>query len=321
MDKKKRTLNPVGKLVRRFRRQPKLKVFEPDTNADSRAIETKPAQKNFFCIRGHMKSGTNWVCNLLNLHPHVSCVGEFHWQHLHHATEQTIDHLEWLSSNEFRRNQFRKQIRQIMRDVILSRADQSAQWVGDRTPSQLEPFIFPEAPHIWITRDGRDVLVSRVFHTFNRHKNPQLKRELESDPLMYQAWQKYLADPTYFEKYPHELLRNEPMVRRFARSWFNSVQNDLASIANNPQIKVLQVTYEELHNDTIGMRNKMFQFIGADPSMAHPLNEMTRPGFTSSRDFRFYRKGIVGDWKNYFTDESLKWFDDEASQSIERLAA
>jgi len=29
-----------------------------------------------FFLRGRMRSGTNWACNLLNLHPKINCHGE-----------------------------------------------------------------------------------------------------------------------------------------------------------------------------------------------------------------------------------------------------
>ncbi|MFN9877370.1 MAG: hypothetical protein ACK557_02725, partial [Planctomycetota bacterium] len=37
-------------------------------------------EKRFFCLRGFMKSGTNWLGSLLDNHPAVSCQGEYHWQ-------------------------------------------------------------------------------------------------------------------------------------------------------------------------------------------------------------------------------------------------
>ena len=35
--------------------------------------------KRFFQLRGFMRSGTNWIGNLLNLHPHICCTGEYHF--------------------------------------------------------------------------------------------------------------------------------------------------------------------------------------------------------------------------------------------------
>ena len=50
-------------------------------------LQAEPGQdilegKKFFVVRGFMKSGTNWLCRLLNLHPDISCAGEFHWQNI-----------------------------------------------------------------------------------------------------------------------------------------------------------------------------------------------------------------------------------------------
>src|SRR3954470_6966991 len=40
-----------------------------------------------FFVRGHPRSGTNWVGALLNLHPQVNCFGEFHFEDIRNAID------------------------------------------------------------------------------------------------------------------------------------------------------------------------------------------------------------------------------------------
>ena len=47
----------------------------------------EPAVQPFF-LCGFGKSGTNWVGNLLNLHPRIMSVGEWHFQHFLHAWDE-----------------------------------------------------------------------------------------------------------------------------------------------------------------------------------------------------------------------------------------
>src|SRR5437588_9391909 len=44
-------------------------------------------EHSFFFVRGHPRSGTNWVGALLNLHPRVNCFGEFHFEDIRNAID------------------------------------------------------------------------------------------------------------------------------------------------------------------------------------------------------------------------------------------
>ena len=60
----------------------------------------------------------------------------------------------------------------------------------------------------------------------------------------------------------------------------------------------------------------MYKFLGADPEKARPLDEKTQPGFRSEKPGQFYRKGKIGDWQNYVTDDARDWFNEEAGQEL-----
>ena len=80
-------------------------VREADVTAADRwvdnhyTIEADGAKRHFFFICGCFKSGTNWVQNLLNLHPHVQVQGEFHFEVLRNAVDQLTSVYWFLGSD------------------------------------------------------------------------------------------------------------------------------------------------------------------------------------------------------------------------------
>jgi len=126
-----------------------------------------PDSFRFFCIRGYMKSGTNWMCRLLNQHPDVHCIGEFHWETFYRALHQNVQRIA-----PRRRKQLEKTVRvyleQMIRNSLIELSGGSASVIGDRTPTTIEPVVMA-VPHIVMERNFRDVIVSRMYHLFNNH--------------------------------------------------------------------------------------------------------------------------------------------------------
>ncbi len=271
-------------------------------------------EKRYFCIRGFMKSGTNWLERLVNRHPQVSSTGEFHWQEILQPLLNRGN-----TTSLFRNKKFFLQTVEMLRDVFrksieLANAPQ-ATWVGDRTPHSLDPLILPEAHHISIIRDGRDVLVSRVFHLFN---NPGVTRVFERSPELAEMLQGFKSDPWFFHKSPELLLSSEELVRISARWWREHLESDRETVVSNPDLKVMFIKYERMHLETELVSNEIFGFLEVDPGLAEPITGDAAPGFEEERPDKFQRKGIVGDWKNYFTDSSRAWFQEEAGEELVR---
>lgn len=272
------------------------------------------SDKRFFCIRGFMKSGTNWLGCLLNRHPQVSSTGEFHWQEVldpilrreHHGPLFRHAELFELTVHSLR-DAFRK--------VIVAANDPAAVLVGDRTPHSLSPLIVPEAWHISIVRDGRDVLVSRAFHLYN---NPHVTRLFNRNPALRAQLREFQQNPWFFRDAPELLLAHEELVRDSARWWREHLESDRQTVASHPSLKVRFVRYEELHADTASVCDQLFEFLEVDPSLAAPVEGQAAPGFDAERPNSFFRKGVVGDWKNYFRQQSRDWFVAEAGEELER---
>ncbi len=270
-------------------------------------------EKRFFCIRGFMKSGTNWLGALLNRHPQVSSTGEFHYQEL---LQLLLNHATTLPLYENREllDATLAGLRQLFRNGIIAANQADAAVVGDRTPHTICPLTLPEAKYISIIRDGRDVMVSRMFHLFN---NPEVASLFQRNVRMRELLEQFRRDPWFFRQNPHLLLSVEEPVRITARWWREHLETDRRFAAENPQVAIRFVRYEGLHLRTSEVCDQLFGFLDVDPAMASPLDETTKPGFGEERPDNFFRKGIVGDWRNYFTETSQVWFEEEAGDELQ----
>ena len=272
--------------------------------------------KRYFCLRGFMKSGTNWLGGLLASHPEVGCVGEFHWQNALQALEHNFQNLplfrdfEAIKLDDTIRVQFESMVR-----AALDKAAPDKQIVGERTPHSIEPLVLRDAPHISIIRDGRDVLVSRAFHLFNY---PEVHRLFKRIPEMAEDFKKFKENPWFFKENPEVLLRHEMMVKESVRWWCEHLAKDRETISNYPFLNVAFVKYENLHADTQGERAKLFQFLNVDPEQALPIEGELKAGFADERPDQFFRKGKIGDWQNYFTDQTKAWFKDVGGEELIR---
>lgn len=268
--------------------------------------------KRFFCVRGFMKSGTNWLGSLLNSHEEISCNGEFHWQEVVAQFNKNLQTLPLYRFPDYQEKS-RQHFEEFIRRTMIDRADPEATVIGDRTPHTIVPVALRNVPYISIIRDGRDILVSRVFHLYNV---PEVTGLFDRIPAMAETFQKFKQDPWHFQKHPEELLCHEEVVRTSVRWWRDHLKRDEDTVTQFPKLKVRFVKYEDLHRDTVGERKKLFEFLDVDPKRAAKLTGDLKPGFKKERPSEFNRKGAVGDWKNYFTDQSKQWFKEEGGETL-----
>jgi hypothetical protein len=270
------------------------------------------SNKRFFCVRGFMKSGTNWLGSLLSSHETISVVGEFHWGDIVSRFNENMEQLpvyQTESAKENARNNFEQMIRQ----TVENAAEPSATLIGERTPSTIIPIPIRNVPHISIIRDGRDVLVSRAFHLYN---NPDTTRLFDRIPEMKETLQNFRADPWHFQKHPEDLLCHHEMVRDSIRFWNEHLERDELAVSLYPKLKIKFVRYEDLHRNVSQERKQLFEFLDVDPSKAAKIQGCLKPGFKKERPSEFLRKGSVGDWTNYFTEQNKDWFKKCAGEQL-----
>lgn len=292
-------------------------AFAPTGQGNTVVVEGKP--RRIFFLRGHMRSGTNWLGSLLNLHPRIMVDGEFHLEMLKDALNRFTSETWSMGSREPMRTiaaeWFEELVRRMVATVVAKRP--GAEWLCDKTPAPVDQFL-PGAPHIVIVRDGRDVATSWTFHQL-RIGGPF------SEPhrtLMADLRERFKADPGMFGSSPELLFSCEEWVRACGRGWARYIKNHLEMMEKvragefDGAIKV--VRYEDLHEDTEGQRRGLYEFLGLDPSQARPLSEKSKTvaGFGREDPTSFYRKGEVGDWRNYATDDFKRWFKEEAGEML-----
>ena len=279
-------------------------------------IEVDGIMREIFFLRGHMRSGTNWVCSLLNLHPRICCVGEHHFERLADELLAGERPRTIVRQDPALREAVWDGVREMVRGCMRVHAQRhpGTTMIGDRTPAPITGLL-AGAKVIDIVRDGRDVLVSRVFHSI------RVDGDCNGDFASHSA--KLGQDPAYFQKHPHELLSDERIVRRFAKRWADVVRESRGFIARadagEVDASVLQVSYESLHKHTEHGRARMYAFLGLDPTEALPLSAEATPGYSDGSPQSFYRSGTVGDWKKFFTADSGRWFNEEAGDVLVEL--
>lgn len=256
--------------------------------------------RRFFFLCGCFKSGTNWVQNLLNLHPHASVRGEFHFEVLRNAVDQ-LTNVYWFLGSKPRLREVAMDGSEAMvrRMVYASTRDKpGATWLGDRTPNPLRTVI-RGAPQIIITRDVRDVLVSWSFH--HMRVDTEMGIAVPFRECWAEARPRFLEDPQGFNPLDG-LLGHEGWVRHHANHWAHICR---ASREARPKLEeegtpVLELKYEQLHADLDGEVERLYRFLGLDPSLAEAPSERTktRPGFGREDRKSFYRKGAVGEWED-----------------------
>jgi len=259
-----------------------------------------------------MKSGTNWLGSLLSSHEEISCIGEFHWEELVSQFNRNQNDLPVFRHEKYK-EQTRRHFEDFIRRCMIDRADPQATLIGDRTPHTIIPVTLRNVPYISIIRDGRDILVSRVFHLYNF---PEVTGLFKRNPAMAATYSEFKKDPWFFQKHPEQLLCHEDVVRTSLRWWREHLRKDEETVQKLPKLEIRFVKYEDLHKDTKGERAKLFEFLEVDPSRAAEIKGSLKPGFKQERPSEFLRKGAVGDWQNYFTKQTKTWFKEEAGEEL-----
>jgi hypothetical protein len=283
-------------------------------------------EHELFFVRGHPRSGTNWVGALLNLHPQINCFGEFHFEDIRNAIDLQQAQPWQITAREPLKTVVDDWFKELVRRSVMTLKERKpgAHWIGDRTPRGLRIFV-EGAPHFLIIRDGRDALVSWTFHVL-RMRPHVLDVVVPADiregfDRLHGAFQ---ADPAFFATHPEELLTQEAWVRLVAGRWAGWMNADQTSIRRiqaddkGARARLQIIRYEELHADTEGGRRAMYEFLGVDPDEAAPLSTLTRTtaGFDKDDPTSFWRHGAVGDWKRYSNEKFKTWFKESAGEVL-----
>ena len=276
-------------------------------------------EKDIFFIAGMPKSGTTWLQKILDGHPDICCGGEGHFTNmlgpklqsallehneyirlknrmLYGTSEGfptfTVDHIMFLFVNAV--------------CLLLEAQTEGREYrcVGEKTPNNVRALpqlaeLFPRAKFIHIIRDGRDGVVSG-WHHIQRDTPEEARKQF----------------PTFAD-----------YVASFAKQWAEITQIGRDFGRRNPG-RYFEIRYEELHADPDAHLARLLGFLGVDASPEaiarcresgsfQRLSGGRAPGEEDKQSH--FRKGVAGDWKNYFDDKTLSIFNREAGHLLREL--
>jgi GT2 family glycosyltransferase len=201
--------------------------------------------------------------------------------------------------------------------------------VGDKTPAHVGYMqeiheFYPESRIIHIIRDGRDQAVSSVFHWWRESDRPVFSGQ---DPGILKKKEAYYEDKDRFGP-EGESIFTENSLRGLARGWRRNVEN---AMELGPRLfgeGYFETRYEDLLLGPDDIFEQMISLLGANANREIVERCVEKNSFQSRAKNRkpgeedqgsFFRKGISGDWKNYFTPRDKRIFDEEAGETLEKL--
>src|SRR5215203_1829910 len=309
-----------------------------------------------FFVTGLGKSGTSWLMRTLDGHPEILCKGEGRvfaadWRRANFDPEGTqalasslyyaLLHSEylrlWIERSVWAREgeaawHLDNLTRLATEHFLAGRLrETNKKLVGDKSPLLGADFIqevsriYPEARVIHIIRDGRDQAVSMLHHVWNRSTDQGGVQTLK--PGEFERREIYRQDPKKLLR-TGEGMFTEERLRGAARSWNARVgktaQDGPALLGPN----YTEVRYEDLLERPDEEVGRLAGFLGADTSEkavrqavgSASFEKLSRGRERGQEDTSsFYRKGIAGDWKNYFTARDRQVYKEEAGELLIRL--
>ena len=252
--------------------------------------------KRLILVISHRRSGTHWVIDSLrNNLPAVS----YQFYNLDQIYRCHKKHIP-------------------VKDLVLKISKSPDRYVILKThmTSYLTPFsqeerefvenLVENSKMIYVYRDGRDVLVS-LYHYM---------REFREDLPEFSDFIRMSND---FDPYYCSVNRVE-YWKEHVEGWLGRSNLDIAT-----------VSYEQLHTDYVSTIRKLSEFLG----LTIKPSGVDRIKFTKYRLFRRLlrrvvplaakssaiapRKGVIGDWKNYFSQSDLDLFNKIAGTTMAKL--
>ncbi|KAM3923554.1 sulfotransferase 2B1-like [Leptodactylus fuscus] len=231
-------------------------------------------------IVSYPKSGTTWMIEILSL---IHRNGDFTWC----REVPNYIRIPWLDVSG-------------IGEKLVDRC-QSQRFLASHLPVQCFPksLCSSKAKIIYIARSPKDVLVSLYHYAYMSH---------------------VVKNPNSFDEFMEDFLQGRVPFG----SWFDYIKGWLQMRDNK---NFLFVTYEDLSQDRRGTIKKICKFLdkeleeqAIDIVVEHSSfssmknnnmsnNSLVPDYIMDIQNNHFMRKGIIGDWKNHFTQKQKEYMD------------
>ncbi len=174
-------------------------------------------------------------------------------------------------------------------------------------------------PTVYVVRDGRDAMISMYFYMASSipgGDNPKL-------PWGYKKYFTGLQNKDQIRQFLPTFLRRQ-FERPFGCRWNWNTHVRSHQLANRPNIPL--VRYEELLADPFNSAAHAIRCLTQDDTIDETALRQTIDKFSfvkqtgrkqgEEKKDSFVRKGISGDWKNYFSREAATLFHELAGQTL-----
>lgn len=171
---------------------------------------------------------------------------------------------------------------------------------------------------IMVVRDGRDVMTSAYFHFLVANK--------ERPPALLRKWRILMGESDY-----SDVIGLMPkFIKLFSENYHTGAQqtnwSDHVHSFDLQANNVLMVKYEHLLKDAEKELRRISNWYELKPQKDY--HEIVRKYSFKNQSNRengiednesFLRKGIAGDWKNYFNEDAIKTFNALHKDALELL--
>ncbi len=279
------------------------------------------------------RSGSTWLCNALNHHPEVFATeqrlfGQFCevWKNNDGSSAPRItfdSYAEAFSVHYFHHEMglnkrqfidaFQRGFVNFMLSFASRRTDKNV--VVDKItpyPGTAELVIsrirelFPKSKIIQLVRDGRDVVTSGTFDWLLKDAAGTLRHQFFVEKKSGTKLTRFFDDI---------------VLEKWAKNWVETIDAFHDADAD------LQIRYESMIEDQPSVLGKIFRLLEVEGSSetavscadAVTFEKATGRSSGDGQPTAKARKGIVGDWKNYFTQQDGELFNAIAGQQLVAL--
>ena len=295
---------------------------------------SKKTLKSSFIIASP-RSGTTWLSKMLNAHQDVFCVerrlfGNYadfvedigaksprlrvtldkyvNSLFLHHGLDAknkntlTKSLLKTLEAQEKRLSG-----KSFLIDKITPYLNTSAEVL-----SQINTY-YPKSKLVFLVRDGRDVLTSGVFHWFNKQPKDTVLTDFEEQRRAIFKDNSEATLPRFFQ---------DKEIQQWANEWVQPLRI-IKQAKQTHEVKI--IFYEDMLTNPNKVLQEIFDFLSIKNNKTTIKACIEAGSFKKMSDGRVQgdavqgahvRKGVSGDWKNYFTYKDALLFDEIAGDAL-----